>query len=339
MIPSTPAAPVAAGVPLALAQRARIEAALAARHAGAGRDRLSDLVFSNLYLFRAAHEYRLVEGDWPLISGRTYDGTRHAIPLFDVGQASLVQLTQLLSQYDCLYPLSRQQVAQFDSAAFEAVAARDDADYLYPADHFRFYRGAKLLKKRNLMKQFLSSHVVRSTPLDAAGLDDARRVLALWMADKGKASGEADEQPCLEALAHLDEFGLQGFVHYADDEPAGFVLAQEIGSGVFVMRFAKGLARYKGIAQYMFHHFVTASKQPVQWLNFEQDMGLANFRRTKLSYQPAALIDKYRVRLRARGCHAGPDPASIGLRNMDCGSGPAMTADSQFSQDPPQGPA
>ena len=27
-------------------------------------------------------------------------------------------------------------------------------------------------------------------------------------------------------------------------------------------------------------------------------MGLANFRRTKLSYQPAALIDKFRLRLR-----------------------------------------
>jgi hypothetical protein len=294
MIPAMAATP---GVPLELAQRARIEAALAACHGDTGRDRLSDLVFSNLYLFRAAHDYRLVEGDWPLICGRTYDGSRHAIPLFDIRQASLPMLTQLLAQYDCLYPLSSQQVAQLDRTVFEAVATRDDADYLYPADSFRFYRGTKLLKKRNLMKQFLSSHAVRSVPLEANALDDARSVLAGWMADKGKASGEADERPCLEALAHLTEFGLQGFLHYADDEPAGFVLAQEISSGVFVMRFAKGLARYKGIAQYMFHHFVTATVQPVQWLNFEQDMGLANFRKTKLSYQPAALIDKYRVRL------------------------------------------
>jgi hypothetical protein len=301
MIPAMAAAagaPLPPGLPLELAQRARIETALAACHAGAGHERLSDLVFSNLYLFRAAHDYRLVEGEWPLICGRTYDGSRHAIPLFDISQASLPVLTQLLAQYDCLYPLSSQQVAQFDSTVFEAVASRDDADYLYTADSFRFYRGTKLLKKRNLMKQFLSSHAVRSVPLESSQLDDARSVLAGWMADKGKTRGEADEQPCLEALAHLAEFGLQGFLHYADDEPAGFVLAQEISSGVFVMRFAKGLARYKGIAQYMFCHFVTASKQAVQWLNFEQDMGLANFRRTKLSYQPAALINKFRLRLR-----------------------------------------
>jgi hypothetical protein len=36
----------------------------------------------------------------------------------------------------------------------------------------------------------------------------------------------------------------------------------------------------------------------VDWLNFEQDMGLANFRRTKLSYRPVALLSKFRVRLR-----------------------------------------
>jgi uncharacterized protein len=292
-------APVAAsGVPLQLAQRARIEAALARCHAGAGKDTPSDAFFSNLYLFRAAHDYRLIDGDWPVIAGHTYDGTRHALALFDVLQAPLPVLQQILAQHDALYPLSSRQVQQLDSSIFDAVAARDDADYLYPADNFRFYRGTKLLKKRNLMKQFLSGHAVRSVPLDAAAIDDARAVLALWMTDKAKASGEADEEPCLEALSALEEFGLQGFLHYADGAPAGFILGQEISSGVFVIRFAKGLARYKGIAQYMFHHFVTASKRPVQWLNFEQDMGLANFRRTKLSYQPAALIEKFRLRLR-----------------------------------------
>jgi hypothetical protein len=65
------------------------------------------------------------------------------------------------------------------------------------------------------------------------------------------------------------------------------------------MRFAKGLDRCKGIYQHMFQHFCQAMPA-VGWLNFEQDMGLANFRRSKLSYQPSALIDKYRVTLLSR---------------------------------------
>jgi hypothetical protein len=47
----------------------------------------------------------------------------------------------------------------------------------------------------------------------------------------------------------------------------------------------------------MFQHHAR-SDPGVRWLNFEQDLGLANFRQTKLSYQPAALLDKHRVNLR-----------------------------------------
>ena len=67
---------------------------------------------------------------------------------------------------------------------------------------------------------------------------------------------------------------------------------------MFVVRFAKGLNAFKGIYQYMFHHFCTRFARPVEWLNFEQDMGLPNFWRSKLSYRPAFLLSKFRVHLR-----------------------------------------
>jgi hypothetical protein len=76
----------------------------------------------------------------------------------------------------------------------------------------------------------------------------------------------------------------------------GFVLAQELQPGVFVMRFAKGLDSHVGIYPYMFQHFCHSLGRPVEWLNFEQDMGLAGFRRSKRSYGPVALIPKLRVR-------------------------------------------
>ena len=73
----------------------------------------------------------------------------------------------------------------------------------------------------------------------------------------------------------------------------------EIQPAVFVVRFAKGLDAFKGLYQYMFHHFCSHIGRPLEWLNFEQDLGQVNFRRTKLSYQPSALLGKFRVRLRA----------------------------------------
>jgi hypothetical protein len=122
------------------------------------------------------------------------------------------------------------------------------------------------------------------------------------MADKRTAPDGADALACQEALAHADALGLKGFLHLVDGEAAGFVLAQRLRPGVMVMRFAKGLERFKGIYQHMFQHFCQHAEvdlgEPVSWLNFEQDMGLPNFRSTKLSYQPTALLPKFRARPR-----------------------------------------
>jgi hypothetical protein len=68
---------------------------------------------------------------------------------------------------------------------------------------------------------------------------------------------------------------------------------------VDVIRFAKGLRRFQGVPQALFQHYArhraATAQPPLKWLNFEQDLGLPNFRRTKMSYAPAALLDKHRA--------------------------------------------
>ncbi|MEZ5665287.1 MAG: phosphatidylglycerol lysyltransferase domain-containing protein [Burkholderiaceae bacterium] len=262
---------------------------------GSGEHCLSEYAFANLWLFRREHRYRFTDGPWPFISGLTYDGEHHAMPLFRLDQAPDDVLDDLLAQHDCLYPVPLAQARQLDPEQYRHEARRDDADYLYPADHFRHYRGALLNKKRNLMKQLLRDHAVEAVPYGPGWQAQGLAVLAGWMAEKGKPAGGADEQPCRDALADAPALGLQGFGYLVDGEPGGFVLAEALQPGVHAMRFAKSLARCKGLAQYMFHHFCMANAE-VRWLNFEQDLGLPNFRQTKQSYQPETLLDKCRVR-------------------------------------------
>lgn len=273
----------------------RVTALIRALSAGSGERCLSEYAFANLWLFRREHRYRFTDGPWPWISGLTYDGEHHAMPLFALDQAPAGVIDALLAQHDCLYPVPLDQARRLDPLRYRHEARRDDADYLYPADHFRYYRGALLNKKRNLMKQLLRSHAVQAVPYGPEWQGPALCVLEGWMHDKGKPPGGADEQPCRDALADADALGLTGFGYRVDGEPAGFVLAEALQPGVYAMRFAKSLGHHKGLAQYMFHHFCT-ERTEARWLNFEQDLGLPNFRQTKQSYQPEALLDKCRVR-------------------------------------------
>lgn len=286
------------GLPLTLALRKPIEDALQRLRAGSGAQCLSDHAFSNLYLFREAHDYRFHPGDWPCISGRAYDGMRHLMPLFAMDEAPFEVLRDLLAGHDCLYPISHAEAVRLSPSLFRQWGSPDDADYLFDARQFDDYPGRALAKKRNQVRQLLAGCTPRSLPFDADTAEAARTVLVGWMAQKGKAPGEADESACLEAIANASTFGLEGFVYFAGDRPLGFVLAQELQPGVFAMRFAKGLDRHVGIYPYMFRHFCRSFARPVRWLNFEQDMGIAGFRRSKRSYGPAALIPKLRVAMR-----------------------------------------
>ena len=289
----------AAGEPLALVHRDELEPLLAARWAAdePPERTLSDPWFANLYLFRFAHDWRFLQGAQPCIAGRAYDGARILIPLFDLESAPPEALRTLLRNHDTFGPLSDAQAARLDPSRFRLQHRRDDADYLYPAEHFLHYRGTALNKKRNLVKQLQATHAVQTLRYTEALAGEAREVLSGWMQAKGKRPGETDDAACMEALSLCGTLGLHGFLHRIDGAPVGFVLAQRIRPGVAVMRFAKGLDTFKGIYQHMFQHYCRAMPD-IRWLNFEQDLGLANFRRTKMSYRPVALLAKHRATLR-----------------------------------------
>ena len=287
------------GEPLSLAHRAELEPLLAARWTADERPErsLSDPWFSNLYLFRAAHDWRFLRGRYPCIAGRSYDGARLLVPLFDLESASHHSLRVLLQDHDAFAPLSDTQAARLDHARFRLQHRRDDADYLYPAEHFLHYRGTALNKKRNLVKQLHAAFSVEAIPYTEALAAQAQQVLDGWMQAKAKQPGETDDAACKEALSLCDTLGLHGFLHRIAGAPVGLVLAQRIRPGVAVMRFAKGLDAFKGIYQHMFQHYCQATPD-VHWLNFEQDLGLENFRLTKMSYRPVALLTKHRATLR-----------------------------------------
>jgi hypothetical protein len=235
-----------------------------------------------------------------------YDGQAYVLPLFDVCQAPHSVVHNFLQdKQTVLFPLAKEQLDHFSADNFAWHAAEADADYVYPADNFRHYTGSMLNKKRNLVRQLLDSVEVTSMAYSTDMAKEAQTVLADWMRAKGKQTGDADEQPCLEALQHADRLGLHGFMFHVKQAPAGFVLAETLAPGVWVMRFAKGMDHLKGIYQFMFQ-YVCQATPALQWLNFEQDLGLPNLRQTKLSYQPDLLLPKYRVRLSQLAHHSLP---------------------------------
>ncbi len=285
------------GIPLERWHQRDIERGLERTRAGLGERCLSEYTFANLYLFRKVHSYRYHPGEYPAVSGITYDGKRHLLPLFDAADVGVRALVEMLSDYDCYFPISGEKVSGFDGNVFGYDATADDADYVYPVRNFLELDGGEMRQKRADLHSLLASVRVENRRFAPDLLDDALCVLRQWIVDKNVGPGGADEMPCREALEFAKDLGFEGVVYYVNGDPVGFIIAECLVPGVYAIRFAKGVLARRGIYPYMFRHCCTALPE-VKFFNFEQDLGIGNLRRTKRSYRPEMLLEKFRISVR-----------------------------------------
>ncbi len=259
---------------------------------------LSEYTFANLYLFRENHDYHVIVDRDVFVRGRSYDGHTYLMPTADVRTLDPLYLKDLLGSVDFLFPIPEAWAPFFGQGDFEITYREGDWDYVYTVEKMSTYGGRRLHKKRNLLKQFIETHRHDALPLTNERLDQARSVLNDWMKTSEMAPDDTDYGPCLEALDRYEELVLCGGMYYADGEPAGFVLGEEVNEETFVLHFAKARTKFKGIYQYMFNNFAKILPPKYRYLNLEQDLDRENLRVFKSSYVPDVMLKKARVGLR-----------------------------------------
>jgi hypothetical protein len=257
---------------------------------------LSEYTFANLYLFRQNHNYEVITDGDVFIKGISYDGHRYLMPTTDVRILDAGHLKELMRTVDFLFPVPEAWLPYFGDDAFEIDYKEGDRDYVYTVEKMSSYKGRSLHKKRNLLKQFLELYRHDALPLTSDRLDQARFILKEWQAASKMDAAGTDYAPCLEAIDRYEELILCGGIYFAEGEPAGFVLGEEINEETFVLHFAKARTKFKGVYQYMFNNFAKILPPKYKYLNLEQDLDKENLRVFKSSYVPDLMLRKARVR-------------------------------------------
>ncbi|MFC1698448.1 DUF2156 domain-containing protein [Candidatus Omnitrophota bacterium] len=259
---------------------------------------ISEYSFANLYLFRDLHNFELVLDRELFIKGKSYDGFSYLMPTSDISKIDQGYLKSLLTGVDFLFPIPEQWLNAFKLDQFQRSFNAGESDYIYSVKKMATYQGRKLHNKRNLLKQFTTLYKHQAQPLTAERIDDALAILEDWQEQMPDPKEVTDYYPCLEALKMNEELVLCGGIYYVNDQPAGFILGEELGSDTFVLNFAKAKKQFKGIYQYMYNNFAGILPAKYKYFNFEEDLGKEPLKAAKSSYRPDAMLKKYRLSLK-----------------------------------------
>ncbi|UPU37545.1 phosphatidylglycerol lysyltransferase domain-containing protein [Geomonas paludis] len=268
--------------------------------------RVSELTFANLYLFRKVHEYRLtLLGDAVLALGRGYDGSTYFLPPFggDIAAATRELLDQGLTLYGADDGFLERHLDGGEGV--EALADRNNFDYLHLKDEMAQLSGKQYHKKKNRVNYFLNRHRHQVEILNDGHLAGALALLGEWgrvrteIVPRGTGQGgsvQGEIEGAAEALRLHRELGLSGVVILVDGAVRGFALGERLNRETAVCHFEKGDLFMEGLYQLLDREFSRLLFTDCTYLNREQDLGEESLRQAKLSYHPVELVVKYRVK-------------------------------------------
>ena len=184
---------------------------------------------------------------------------------------------------------------------FSFYEVRSGFDYIYDIHRLAELKGKKLQAKRNHIHRF--EDACPDWELITLGEDNlsvARQMVQDWYREHGRLHPEAEfagEQKAIDlAFENFTALGFEGLLLLSGGRTVAFTMGNRIRTDVFDVNFEKAVADIQGayaMINRSFARYLSEKYPELNFLNREDDMGIAGLRKAKLSYYPDLLLRKW----------------------------------------------
>lgn len=190
--------------------------------------------------------------------------------------------------------------------SFQVLEDEDLADYIYKTEDLAELKGKKYSKKRNLINQFLKSHVdqnrVEIHDMTRNDIPECIALLNWWSEDRDVFSSPnpwsvMEHHAAFNAISTIETLGYKGVVLRIDGEVKAFGLGSMLTKNLGGFHFEKADSNIKGLYQYFDRQCVRRLFQGVPFINKECDMGEPGLRQSKRSYYPVDYVRAFELKL------------------------------------------
>ena len=183
----------------------------------------------------------------------------------------------------------------------EISADRDWFDYLYEKDAIMSLAGRKYATQRNHINKFKKLYT--DYVFEEITENNIPEIIEFtknftFNAEKDE-SAETELEICISVLENYKKYALSGGALRIDGRIVGYSIGEIIGD-TLIVHIEKANVSYHGAYQMVTNSFLRmyADNDTVKYVNREEDCGDEGLRKSKLSYNPVELIEKYTVKIR-----------------------------------------
>lgn len=215
----------------------------------------------------------------------------------------------------CFFGITEERLHQVKSALpdnYILTEDRDWAEYLYRVQALLSLEGSSLSEKRRDVRAFWRrfGSQVSVEPIHSGNVCEALRFQNHWQEDHAERNGDkiqllGEHLSILSGLAHYEELGLSGILIKIYGRVAAYSYGTWLEKSTYDVIAQKADHTYKNITPVLFTELVRHCCPNADYVNYEEDIGLAGLRRAKLSYRPELLLKKYRALPARTGDKAG----------------------------------
>lgn len=192
----------------------------------------------------------------------------------------------------CVCPQIISQIQAQRPGEYDFILDMDSSEYIYKTRALAELPGRALHQKRNHINAFLREHSFEYLDYTPDMLDDCLNVQKQWLAGKElEQDEETDIIRC--ALENYDRLGLRAAVIKSQGQISAFSIGDMTSPSTALILFEKALPQYNGLFQLINRESAARLFRDTVLINRGEDLGLPGLRKSKLSYKPEYILEKF----------------------------------------------
>jgi len=175
---------------------------------------------------------------------------------------------------------------------------RPNYDYIYLTQDLIDLKGRAYHGKKNHLNYFKKTFEYEYVELTSDMADDAMEFISEFNKRKEVPAHEMEmlkmeEEAMRDVFQNIENVGYNAGAILIDDKIEAIAIGGKLGSKMVTEHVEKANVKFRGLYQAINNEFCKNVASHAKYINREEDMGIPNLRKAKLSYNPVKLLEKY----------------------------------------------